>query len=66
MANTYQLISSTTVGAGGASSILFSSIPATYTDLILDLSVRTSNAASQAILDIKFNGSSANYDLQLL
>ena len=37
MANTYVLISSSTVGSGGAASIDFSSIPATYTDLVLKL-----------------------------
>jgi hypothetical protein len=34
------LISTVTVGAGGTSSILFSSIPQTYTDLLLLLQVR--------------------------
>lgn len=64
MPNTFELIASSTVGAGGASSILFSSIPQTYTDLMLVLSVRVSNSATQGILDIKFNGSSANFDLR--
>jgi hypothetical protein len=40
---TYQLISSATVGSGGAASIVFSSIPQTYTDLIIKLSGRTSD-----------------------
>ena len=44
MANTYQLISSVTVGSGGASSIEFTSIPATYTDLCLKLSIRSAVA----------------------
>ena len=36
MANpTYVLIASNTVGSGGASSVTFSSIPATYTDLVV-------------------------------
>lgn len=46
MADTYTLISSVTVGAGGASSIDFTSIPATYTDLQLVLSLRSNRAAS--------------------
>ena len=40
MANTYTLISSVTVGSGGASSIDFTSIPSTYTDLCVVLSTR--------------------------
>jgi hypothetical protein len=66
MPDTFELISSTTVGVLGASSILFTSIPSTYTDLVIDLSIRTANVAPQAVLDIKFNGSSANYDLRYL
>jgi hypothetical protein len=39
MANTYTLIaSSVTVGSGGAANIEFTSIPATYTDLVSALS----------------------------
>lgn len=41
MATTYTLISSVTVGSGGASTIGFSSIPSTYTDLVVRLSLRT-------------------------
>jgi hypothetical protein len=41
MATTYTLINSTTVGSGGAASITFSSIPSTYTDLLVKLSVRS-------------------------
>ena len=37
---TYTLISSVTVGAGGAANITFSSIPATYTDLVILYSTR--------------------------
>ena len=40
MANTYTLISSVTVGAGGAANITFNSIPNTYTDLLLKVSSR--------------------------
>jgi hypothetical protein len=35
MATTYDLISSVTVGSGGAANIEFTSIPATYTDLVV-------------------------------
>ena len=34
------LIGSVTVGAGGSSTITFSSIPSTYTDLVLRISAR--------------------------
>jgi hypothetical protein len=43
MANTFELIASSTVGSGGASSINFNSIPSTYTDLCLEVSGRTTN-----------------------
>jgi hypothetical protein len=42
MANTMTLIASSTVGSGGASSIVFSTIPSTYTDLCLKISARSS------------------------
>ena len=43
MANTFIKIASVTVGAGGASSMTFSSIPQTYTDLKLLVSGRSSD-----------------------
>lgn len=43
---TYKLIASSTVGAGGASSITFSNIPQTYTDLVLKCSVRENGSGS--------------------
>lgn len=42
---TMTLISTITVGAGGATDVTFSSIPATYTDLLFLLSCRTSTAS---------------------
>lgn len=58
---TYIKIASVTVGAGGASSIDFTSIPNTYTDLCLLSSLRTSDAGSVAVdVNIKFNGSDTN------
>jgi len=59
MANTYKLISSVTVGSGGAADITFSSIPATYTDLVIKGSFRGVGTGSPNIaLDI--NGASTN------
>ena len=45
MANTYKILASTTVGAGGTSTITFNDIPATYTDLIIKISARTTYTA---------------------
>jgi len=61
MANTYTLIASTTVGAGGASSIDFTSIPATYTDLLIKFSARTDGA--DVVTQAYFNGdmTASNY-----
>lgn len=43
MANTHVKIATTTVGSGGASSISFTSIPQTYTDLKLHISSQTTS-----------------------
>lgn len=62
MATTYVQIASVSVGIGGAATMGFSSIPATYTDLCLKISARTSNVASDSanITLLTFNGSSSN------
>ena len=54
---TFTLIASTTVGAGGASSIDFTSIPATYTDLKLVMSARQDQTFSNDgnAVSIQFN-----------
>ena len=60
--NTFTLIASSTVGAGGASSIDFTSIPSTYTDLVLKVSVRNSYSGGGAANNLlRFNGSSSGY-----
>ena len=59
MANTYTLISSVTVGSGGAANIEFTSIPATYTDLKVVVSLRTNNAGGEAVM-IEFNTLNTN------
>ena len=61
MANTFELIASSTVGSGGASDITFSSIPSTYTDLLVDISVRTSQANTSRTLYLRVNGSSTSW-----
>jgi hypothetical protein len=60
MANTFIKIASTTVGSGGAASIDFTSIPSTYTDLVVVVSARNTSTSGGAI-NMKFNGSSSNY-----
>ena len=66
MANTFQLIASTTVGAGGASSIDFTSIPSTYTDLCLKISARHSGSSVANAFFIKFNGNTSSYSYRYL
>lgn len=61
MPNTFELIASSTVGAGGASSIDFTSIPSTYTDLVVKVCARTNYAGVNDALNIKLNNSSANF-----
>ena len=59
MANTYEAIATVTVGSGGQAEIEFTSIPATYTDLVLKLSLRTSAVGTDDQIRIKINGNSA-------
>jgi hypothetical protein len=61
MANTFELIASSTVGSGGTSGITFSSIPQTYTDLLLKVSFRTNRPNENDYLRIIFNSSSSYY-----
>jgi hypothetical protein len=55
---TFTLIASSTVGSGGASSIDFTSIPSTYTDLIIKLSSRTTDTTvnDSSAIALQFNG----------
>lgn len=66
MANTYVQIATTTVGGAGASSIDFSSIPSTYTDLVLKVSLRGTDANNYVNNKITFNGSTSGYTSKLL
>jgi len=59
MALTYVAIATTTVGSGGASSIDFTSIPQTYTDLVMLTSLRNTSTDADAI--ITFNTSGGTY-----
>jgi len=55
MANTYTLISSNVLSSAAAS-VTFSSIPATYTDLVLRISARNDGAVNNNNLGIRVNG----------
>ena len=54
------LISSVTVGSGGASSIDFTSIPQTYTDLVVRWSTRGTAATVYDQVYVKFNNTTSN------
>lgn len=61
MPKQYACLAEVTVGAGGAASIDFTSIPNTYTDLIIFTSLRTNaNSGSDQML-LKFNTSTSNF-----
>jgi hypothetical protein len=66
MANTYTLIQSVAVGSGGAASIEFGSIPQTYTDLLIKLSLRSTTAVTNRTFYLNPNGSSANGTSRIL
>ena len=67
MANTYTLIASSTVGAGGATSVEFTSIPSTYTDLLVKISSRdTQTTAYWSNIFFTFNNSASGYSERIL
>jgi hypothetical protein len=55
-----QLVSTVTVGSGGAASIEFTSIPQTGTDLLLVVSARTDFGNVTDFSDIRFNNNSSS------
>jgi hypothetical protein len=56
MPNTYVAIATVTVGAGGASTIEFTSIPQTYTDLLVKISARGNPSYVNSSFFIEPNG----------
>jgi hypothetical protein len=67
MANTMTLIASSIVGVTPAATIDFTSIPSTYTDLVLKYSLRDNTVAFAQNVQIKINGSTASvYSSKLL
>ena len=62
MATTFTLIQpAVVVGSGGQSSVTFSAIPATYTDLVIKCSVRTNSTGAGYRVVANFNGSTSNF-----
>jgi hypothetical protein len=64
MANTFEIIGSVIVGSGGSSTIEFTSIPATYTDICLVVSLRSTSGNVQGYCTAAFNGSTANFSIR--
>jgi hypothetical protein len=60
MPTTYQAIATVTVGSGGAANIVFTSIPQTFTDLVLKISTRTLTAGTADALGVYLNGVQTN------
>jgi hypothetical protein len=58
---THELISTVTVGSGGASTITLNNIPQTYTDLAIYYSCRSTDSATRwNNMRLSFNGSASN------
>lgn len=60
------LIQTITVGAGGASSIDFTGVPNTFTDLLLTFSIRDTSAGNSNNIYVSLNGSTTGYSDRLL
>jgi hypothetical protein len=65
MTTTMQLIAKQTVNAGGASSVTFSNIPQTYTDLKVVCTMRTDRSATEDPVTITFNTGGTYSDRRL-
>jgi len=68
MPNTFTKIASVSVGSGGAASMDFTSIPSTYTDLVVKMSTRSTTAGLyagyQTPIFARFNGASTSYSMR--
>ena len=56
-----ELINKVTVGSGGAANISFTSIPQTYTDLVVKWSLRNSDASFRMNINVTYNAISSGY-----
>jgi hypothetical protein len=61
MATTYEAIATVEVGSGGAANIEFTSIPATFTDLVVKASLQTDNAETLDGVGVSFNSNTSDY-----
>jgi hypothetical protein len=60
--NSYESIATTTVGAGGAANVSFTSISSTYTHLQLRYIVRSTQAATETGINVRLNSDTgSNY-----
>jgi len=67
MATFTQIGSAVTVGAGGTTSVTFSSIPNTYTDLMIYMSIRSSRTGVNFdSIGYRFNGSTSGYQTRYI
>jgi hypothetical protein len=67
MPDTFIKIATVTVGSGGASSIAFSSIPSTYTDLVIKVSGKADRISYEGIgMLFSFNGSTSTFSSRVL
>jgi hypothetical protein len=68
MANTYEAIATVTVGAGGASNIEFTSIPATFTDIKIVVSARTdvADVADDLAVQINSDGTAGRHSWRII
>ena len=60
MPNTMTLISTQTVGSGGATSVEFTSIPSTYTHLQVRMNIRSNRAITVEAYTLQFNSTGSN------
>jgi hypothetical protein len=56
MANTYEAIETVEVGSGGAADIEFTSIPGTYTDLVVKVSARSTSSSGDCRIELNSSG----------
>ena len=69
MANTFEKIATVNVGSGGATSIDFTSIPQTYTDLMIKGSIRTDRGTygvDETLLQFNGDTTAGNYNHRFL
>jgi len=66
MALTYVAIATTTVDSGGAANIEFTSIPQTYTDLLVKFSLRTAISNTYEEIRVRFNSNTSSYSQRVL